>query len=133
MKCIFLDFDGVLNSHKFMLEEFELRGTVDGPRGTVGLDSKAVARVNTLCERTGAVIVVSSSWRYGHNLLELREILKEAGLAEVIKVIDTTPLPRDLVSDPVASKIIMGYRRGDEIDYWLRFLSHAHGKVESFV
>src|SRR5277367_551807 len=97
MKIVFLDFDGVLNSHEFMLKEYELRGTSDGPKGTTGIDSIAVARVEKICELGNASIVVSSSWRYGHSLIELKEILAEAGLTA--KVIDTTPLPHDLVKD----------------------------------
>lgn len=50
MKVIFLDFDGVLNSTRFMMENPQ--------RGLCGLDKVAVARLNRLCAETGAYVVV---------------------------------------------------------------------------
>ena len=133
MRICFLDFDGVLNSYEFMQKESELHGTPDGPRGTVGLDPLAVARVNKICELGNASIVISSSWRYGHKLIELKEILANVGLT--VKVLDTTPLPRDLLIDRLRktfeekglsappdtfNRIIEAHGRGVEIDHWLR-------------
>ena len=45
MKVVFLDFDGVINTHEG------------------AWDSAAIARLNRITDATGAVIVVSSSWR----------------------------------------------------------------------
>ena len=57
MKIIFLDFDGVLNSHIFMMKE-RLRDSLKSG-GVAGIDPEAVARLNAICVRTGAVAVVS--------------------------------------------------------------------------
>jgi hypothetical protein len=51
---VFLDFDGVLNSAQWM----QSQGAHRPP-----FDPAAVARLNVLIKRTGARVVVSSSWR----------------------------------------------------------------------
>lgn len=147
MKIVFLDFDGVLNSHLFMMKERLRDPSTSG--GVAGIDSEAVARLNAICARTGAVVVVSSSWRYGHPLVELREILGGAGF--VGEVIDTTPLPKDLIADQIENVfdkhgpsapldvvtkeialIAVSHARGAEIDRWL--ISNAGTReVEAFV
>jgi hypothetical protein len=53
---IFLDIDGVLNTHD---------GWEKGFHGHAGLDPDPVRRLNDLCEMTHAYIVVSSTWRGG--------------------------------------------------------------------
>lgn len=60
--CVFLDFDGVLNRGK-------------GPG-----EPDLVARLNTITARTGAVIVVHSSWRWDRTLSHLRYILRSWGV-----------------------------------------------------
>lgn len=144
MKVLFLDFDGVLNSHRFMLEDRSQYKT-----GVVGLDPKAMAHVNYICGKTDAEIVVSSSWRYGHSLSELRDILCAVGCTAVVR--DTTPLPKEIANDRLASlfdergmaaseesfldvrrglSVVQG--RGHEIDVWLRTWSKTLD-IESFV
>lgn len=58
-KVLFLDFDGVLNGRRYL-------DTL--PRGVTlqtrpDLDPACGARVQRICEATGASIVISSSWR----------------------------------------------------------------------
>ncbi len=53
---IFLDVDGVLNTHD---------GWAAGHNGITSLDPGPVARLNQLCQMTRAYIVVSSTWRGG--------------------------------------------------------------------
>ncbi len=141
MRIVFLDFDGVLNSHLFMLEE-----RLQGRNGVAGIDSKAVAHVNYICGKTGAVIVVSSSWRYGHSLGELKDILLKAGCTAVVR--DATPLPHeiangrlatafaeqgmDLTEEEAKRTLIIAKGRGHEIDAWLRAWSEVDD-IESFV
>ena len=141
MKVVFLDFDGVLNSHRFMLEE-----RLQGKSGVAGLDPKAVAHVNYICGKTDAVIVVSSSWRYGHKLGELKDMLRAAGCTAVVR--DTTPLPYeiangrlatafadqglDLLEDEAKRVLIIAKGRGHEIDAWLRTWCEIE-EIESFV
>lgn len=95
VKIIFLDIDGVLNSTE----------TAPQPREGVAawLDPRNVAALNLVIERTGALLVVSSSWRLTTPLSQLRQALNEAGCIGV--VLDVTP------------ELPLG--RGGEIQAWL--------------
>lgn len=73
MLVVFLDFDGVLN-----------KGF--GP-GVPAL----VDRLNTITSRTGAVIVVHSSWRWARSVTELRAILVKWGVNGTVH--DKCPCP----------------------------------------
>jgi hypothetical protein len=55
-KIIFLDVDGVLNTRS------TIRRTSDG---CPFVDARKVLRLRDIVERTGASIVLSSSWKYG--------------------------------------------------------------------
>lgn len=57
---VFLDIDGVLN-HQQLYDANLARGTPTPPDGWI--DRACVARLNELCARTGASVVISSSWR----------------------------------------------------------------------
>lgn len=57
---VVLDLDGVAN-HQRLYDANLARGTPTPPEGWI--DRECIARINTLCERTGARIVISSSWR----------------------------------------------------------------------
>lgn len=91
-KVIFLDFDGVLNSDQTEVEASSIHPYLY-------LDPQLVKRVQQICDQTGAVIVLSTSWRTRiHSswaqesylsLDELREALLSAGLTA--EVIDVTP------------------------------------------
>jgi hypothetical protein len=78
MKIIFLDIDGVLNSHS----------TQGGEHG-YRLDSAAALRLNTLARQTGARIVVTSDWRRYYGLQRCTEILCAHGVS--VEIIDATP------------------------------------------
>ena len=56
ISVVFLDFDGVLNSHRFMLERV---GNGDSGGGVMGLDPKAVAHINYICGKTDASFLPS--------------------------------------------------------------------------
>lgn len=73
MLVVFLDFDGVLN-----------RGYGPGCGPQVG-------HLNTITDRTGAVIVVHSSWRWARSVEQLREILVSWGVTG--QVLDKCPTP----------------------------------------
>lgn len=88
---LFLDIDGVLNSEDYFysIPEDQLRD--------IPLDRRCVARVAHIVEETGAVIVLTSSWRGGwekdpeKNRLEgqmLDKIFAEYG----ISIYDKTPV-----------------------------------------
>ena len=92
MKVIFLDFDGVLNG-------LETNCPPSPIHPLLWLCPPLVARVNHIIARTGAVVVLSTSWRTrAHHtsasamhmsLDELREALRLAGF--VGEVIGVTP------------------------------------------
>jgi len=54
MKVIFLDIDGVLNS----------KNTPNPRKLPYIVDSRLLARFKRLLDRTGAKVVLSSTWRY---------------------------------------------------------------------
>ena len=64
MKIIFLDFDGVLNSSKTTGQE---------------LEPLLVKKLNYLVDKTDALIVVTSSWRIGHDIKYLDDVLRNYG------------------------------------------------------
>jgi hypothetical protein len=101
LKVVFLDFDGVLNSKAF----FKSPRHEDSEAGA--LDPEAIARLNRLLAATGAVVVISSSWRHGYPLAALASMLESRGFVGVVR--DKT---RDWIS-PACTQ------RGDEIADWL--------------
>ena len=111
MKVLFLDFDGVLNN-----AEFCNSSPHGANRQDPVFDPAKIDLVNELLGRTGAVVVVSSSWRSDGSLVWLREVLSVRGFTG--KVIDKTP---ELSGSP----------RSDEIDSWLR--SRAGDMVTQYV
>jgi histidinol phosphatase-like enzyme len=113
MKVIFLDVDGVLNCTK----------TVRGWGKMRFIDTRKMLRVREICERTGAKVVISSSWRDGalEDANPWDKRMWQALLAEFdkhrIPVIGMTPLAPDRW-------------RGDEINMWLKLQEEP---VEDFV
>lgn len=128
MKVIFLDFDGVLNSGPY----FDARGGIDGiweaKEEHEALDPAAVRRLNRLIERTGAKVVVSSSWRHGRTVEQLQALLTARGfIGEVIdKTITSVPN-----TDPLSKRVCGS--RGDEILHWVTLNSRAYGGIEFVV
>jgi hypothetical protein len=99
MKVIFLDFDGVI---------------VTAHTRYHSGDMYCVHLLNRLIKETGAKIVVSSMWRTGRTVEELRTLLTEWGVEG--EVIDKTPVDHGVI-------------RGVEIDRWLA----KHPEVTSYV
>ena len=60
MKAVFLDIDGVLNYTQWYVSDRN-PGNLDGKEGDI--DPLCADRVNLICEKTGAKIVLSSDWR----------------------------------------------------------------------
>lgn len=116
MKVIFLDFDGVLNTYSYLF-------LTDGDAPEQGLDPKAIRHVNEIIRQTGAVVVLSTAWRYQHSQGRLATMLERRGLHGAItegKVIDVTPEPvQFVIHEP----------RENEVRAWLA----KHPEVESFV
>ncbi len=108
MKVVFLDFDGVLN-----------RGS---GRGVPAL----VENLNRITRRTGAVIVVHSSWRYGRGLEMLRHVLEGWGVKG--EVIDATPVP-DGAQLKFSGHIIIG---DAEMEAFMEALPDEQRSAEDF-
>ena len=113
MKIIFLDVDGVLNCST----------TTRGWGKMRFVDTRKMYRVREICDRTGAKVVISSSWRWGarEDALPWDKVQWEALLHEFdkhrIPVIGHTPFAFD--GD-----------RGNEIRTWLKMQEEP---VEQFV
>lgn len=102
LRVVFLDVDGVLNSVRDYY-------SID-----LATDSHFVL-LKELVDRTGAKIVLSSSWRMGLSIRDgLVQRLAEYGL----EIYDTTPV-----------LYFEGRKRGDEIRAWL----NEHEEVTNFV
>lgn len=119
MRVIFLDMDGVLNSRRYTTgPNFKPPDWgEDGEGGNLGfgsaqIDPEAVALLNDLVERTGARIVLSSSWRHIWSWQEVAAMLEKRGLKDKEWVIDQTPsAPSDNRGDEVAEWISLGRER----------------------
>lgn len=123
-RVIFLDFDGVLNSDPWIWEQCKKPGGQEKVLREVG--PEFVALLNQLVERSGAKVVVSSSWRICYTDDKLQEILNAAGFkGEVIG--STKSLFRRSPERiyPEEKQV----ERGEEIQVWL----NEHPGVESFV
>lgn len=92
MKVVFLDFDGVINSVAFHEAREKQKPNFEPQALSMewwaeGIDPDAVGRLNGLLERTGAKVVVSSTWRLGTNRGWLQRVLEMRGFkGEVIGV-----------------------------------------------
>lgn len=84
---LFLDVDGALNSARFLRDN---PGAFDCADDAEALDTVAVARLEQLLVRTGAVIVVSSTWRILNTVEQILDFLHRRG-APSAKIIGTTP------------------------------------------
>lgn len=111
---VFLDIDGVLNTSQTIMKRDEF-GHLFCP--------KAVARLEKLCEATGAKIVVSSTWRKNKGGLNWLQTLFQMRNIDV-DVIDITP---DLCRK-TESGLWMSAIRGEEIADWLR-----NNEVDAYV
>ncbi len=134
MKVVFLDVDGVLNAGCRVVpgtKGFELQDWVI---------PKAIEHLNRITDRTGAKLVISSTWRIGKTVKELREMFAGVGVkAEILGKTEKGPCSwhRD-AGFPECYQAHRGY----EIQDWLRNYKQicdlglsAYGRdpVESFV
>lgn len=77
-RIIFLDIDGVLNSYDWYLDDRN-PGNINGQEGD--LDPLCIGRINFICDKMSAKIVISSDWRYETGF-KLR--LERAGLKNIV-------------------------------------------------
>jgi hypothetical protein len=118
IRVVFLDIDGVLNSHDSM-KFFADQGVHPDDR----MDPKAIKLLNELTDKTDAKIVVSSTWRLpfvdSGNLQGMADLLKRNGITG--QVIGMTPDLWAVKRDRV---------RGDEIQWWM---DNSGNQIDSFV
>lgn len=110
---IFLDIDGVLNTQKHLKRQHKETGHMS----SLNWSPIACRHVSLLCDHYDARIVVSSTWRYNHNLDELRRFFTDNGIDPDL-VIDSTPA---LIHEEQPG----AFRRGDEIARWLEENDHG--------
>lgn len=114
-KIIFLDFDGVLVTRDEIIATHNWAVNHGGVRKEF-LRGECVDILNKIIERTGAKIVVSSSWRMIHDISSFMSIFKENGC--IGEVIDLTPKWKFVREKP---GVIAGCHenRGQEIQQWI--------------
>ena len=99
---IFLDIDGVLRTFKSDLE-WSRKLNIPVLKGTDRkFDRSAVATINEIISWTHAKIVITSSWRIGLSLNDLKKIFRD----------------NNIYADIVGKLDVIG-SRGEEIQYWL--------------
>ena len=100
MKILFLDIDGVLNS----LDSSHKLGTLHK------FAPKSIKALNDVLKATGAVIVISSSWRFSHSYQEMEDLLQEQGVK--CRVVGQTPFNAPDSATGLYTDVCV---RGDEI------------------
>lgn len=113
MKIIFLDFDGVITT----------------PKSGWNIDNNKCLLIKEICDKTGAKIVISSSWR--HRTVE--ETIKQNHLEDWILKDYVVGVTISLMTDPVKFEFEDRYCdnfliRGNEIDYYIK-----NHNVENYV
>lgn len=128
MKIIFLDIDGVLNSDAYCESPeylFETQHMTDQLIMLVNhyvlLDPRALHRLNDLVKRSGAEVVLSSTWRSKYSPTEITKMMQDRGATFTVTA--STPVLHGKVN---SSRI----PRGKEI---ATYIDGLKVKPESFV
>ena len=85
-----LDIDGVLNSHAWWDRRAPRVPHADHDNRDE-FDPQAIALLDHILSVTDADVVVSSVWRKGRTVEQLRELLASVGLTRADQVVGTTP------------------------------------------
>ena len=119
MKVIFLDIDGVLNYTNWYISEKyqELQWNEDNE---IDVDPLCSERINNICKKTGAKIVITSDWRISWYSTTMR--LERGGINPEY-IIDKTP--EHLWNTPP----MFDRSRGSEIEHWLMLHPNCDGYV----
>jgi len=127
MKIVFLDIDGVFNSANYNNSErylLETAGMSDAEIMLIAhhthLDPLSIQIFNDLIKRSGAVVVLSSTWRARYSPEEMTKMLQDRGAEFEIK--ESTPI--------LFGKMSSRIPRGKEIAAYLKGLQE---QPESFV
>lgn len=133
-KVVFLDIDGVLNSHRFFegnnidvervnreLDAARRNGLnteILNPYTLLCFDPKAVMRLNRIIDQTGAILVLSTAWCRTYNIDEMRLLLAHVGVTGKVD----SQTPRKMYSS-----------RETEVSWWLEAFEVANGYEPAFV
>jgi hypothetical protein len=125
-KVIFLDIDGVLNT-----KDWHCRMTKDTPHDEFGFafDPIAVSNLAHIIDETGAVIVISSSWKF-HGVTKLRKMWAIRNLPGEILDITPNTVSDEMLLNADLDKVELGVCRGNEIKEWLTM---HKGEVSNYV
>lgn len=114
MKVIFLDIDGVLNSGDNQCSYGFLKNCSGSDKYGDLFDDRCVRYLQAIVEKTGAYIVMSSSWRHS-GMLKMAQMWEDRKLPG--KLIDVTPSWKH---DAMTGGISKCYDcRGEEIQEWI--------------
>lgn len=104
-RIIFLDIDGVCNSHKYIMHYVNHFKQPDDKMYVITehLDPACIERVNRIIAASGADVVISSAWRKAFPLQKLKEMLESRGF--VGNIVGETP--------------VLYKERGLEIQSWM--------------
>lgn len=104
MKALFLDFDGVITTHRTRYK----------------IDMARVTRVLDIINATGAKIVVTSSWKHGHEDVEsFKKELSECGSMFIPDELKGNKPWRHFIDSIVAITDTAGSLRGDDIKKYI--------------
>lgn len=104
---LFLDVDGVLNSHAYI----DRGGSLSCKRD--GIDPEAVTHLQRIVDETNCSLVLSSTWRLIHSLADMRGKLIAKGMRSPCPLRDKTP---DLSA---RGGTVERYQRGLEVNAWI--------------
>ena len=116
MKVLFVDIDGVLRNEAFFKENM-FETVADHTDGLFKFHKASVDNLNHITEKTGAKLVISSSWRLSRETNELDNLFKYNGFKG--EVIGVTPVYLETYTHAIP--------RGKEISDWL-----AKNPVENY-
>lgn len=104
MKALFLDFDGVITTHRTRYK----------------IDMASVTRVLDIINATGAKIVVTSSWKHGHKDVEsFKKELSECDSMFIPDELKGNKVWKRFVGSIVGITDTFGSLRGDEIKKYI--------------
>ena len=131
-KFVFLDVDGVLNNELYYHERVESGQPKEEDYPKSEFDPRCIKMLNHLQEKTGCKYVISSSWRQGKTIDELRELFSSVGLKG--EIIDKTP---KMWFEKAQGESYQSVPRGCEIHSWLQnhkeILGDSIGNFKSYV
>jgi hypothetical protein len=128
MKVVFLDIDGVIAT-----DETDF----------VFFDKSCLKRLKHIIETADASIVLSSTWRRGRSVDNIRGLFARGGDEygcwvfnpdpfPVERIVGKTPNFRENSEEQIRREAGMSWGRGYEIDTWLKW-ANKYNKVESYL